>query len=168
MKITTKMNGEMQLAFQKHATDKVYKIFYIGGGVFAVLGILGMIVGEIFSGLYLTVFGVVFVLALPYGIKKANKKHFDSYKGVKSDKVVEFEFNDNYYSIAAYENGEQIELSKYQYDKIFKVEETSEYFFIYIASNMAHLIDKKDLDENAMDELRNIFIDNKLKYKKEK
>ena len=168
MNILTKLNAEVELAFQKHTTKSVYRVFYIGAAIMSVLGIIFMISGNFITGLSCLVFGVTFAIALPYGIKKSNKKLYDSYKGVKENKLVEFEFNEDHYTLKAYVNNEQIDFSKCSYDKLFKVDETNDYFFLYLASNMANCIDKKDLDEKDVDELKNIFINNNVKYKRVK
>jgi len=168
MKILTKMNADVELAFQKHTTKSTYKVFYIAAAMVSVLGIVFMLFNNFITGLSCFIFGVTFAIALPYGIKRANKKLYDSYKSAKDNKLVEFEFNKDHYTLKAYVNDEQIDFSKCSYDKLFKVEETNDYIFLYLASNMANCIDKTDLDENDLSELKNLLINNNVKYKRVK
>lgn len=82
-------------------------------------------------------FGLVFLLVL----NKTNKKVEES------QRVNNYVFFKDFMLITTYCKGEAISSLKQYYHEIVKVKETKDYIFLYLSSNLAYPLLKKDLKE---------------------
>lgn len=168
MKIRTKQNLTVVKAFQKHTYIGQSKPIIVLLVLVLIFAILCCMTGNYSTGGALAFVVVFFALFYPLALYSANNKLNKSYKSIHDDKVIEYEFLDNAYVVKSFVNGEEVETSKNEYSKIFKVDETTDYVFVYISNNMAHCIDKKDMSSDDLESLRKIMMDKNIKYKNSK
>ena len=165
MKILTKQDLNVVKAFQKHTYISQSKPIIILLALIFVFAILCCVTGNYSTGGALIFVEIFFIIFYPLALYSANNKLNKSYKGIQEDKMIEYEFSDGFYTVRSFVNGEEVESSKSDYSKIYKVDETSDYVFVYIANNMAHCISKKDISSNDVETLKSMMTTHNVKYK---
>ena len=168
MKITTKQDLTVVKAFQKHTYLTQSKPIIILLVAFFIMGVVCCLMGNYSTGGALIFALVVFSVLYPIALISANNKLNKSYKSIHENKKIEYEFLDNCYVVKSFMNGEEVESSKNEYAKIFKIDETDGYVFIYIANNMAHCLSKNDMDESKVEAIKDKAKLYNIKYKKTK
>ena len=165
MKLVTKENGKVVRDFQKHFFWKSYLKIGVLMAILLMIGI-GMIFISFSVGMFLIVFSVFFMGSLPLVQRGADNRLNKTNNLMMAEKLVEYEFLENKFSLKCYKEEELIANSVYEYNNVYRVEESKEYFFIYIASNQALPIAKLDLQEGQIEELAQILKGHCPKYKR--
>ena len=166
MKFTTIENEKVIIDFQKHFEKKTTKIIVEMCILIAIMGILFLFMQMYTSGIVIIAIDIFFSIFYPLTYKKISKKLNESNSLMKYDKKIEMEFENNKLSYKTFKDEEMINFSVVEYKDIYKVEETSVYFFIYLGMQMAVCVRKEDLKEEEIDELRAILQSNCSKYSK--
>lgn len=165
MKISTKQDLKVVKAFQKHTYIGQSKSIIILLSIIFIFALLCIFAKEYYTGGFIIFFEIIFVFAYPLSIHVANEKLNKSNKSLSEVKNVEYEFLEESFIVKSFVNNEEVETFKSDYNKIFKIDETRGYIFIYIANNTAHCIDKNDVNENDLIELKTILKNKNLKYR---
>jgi hypothetical protein len=166
MKVTTKMDSEVELAFFAHTAKRLYKIIFGCVSLIATLGLIFIFARkDIPVGLFCVSVSCILAFVFPYKIKTSYRGILEAYKNGKETKVIEFDFKGNYFEKKVFSNQQQVEFSKCYYDKIFKVEQTKDYFFIYTSNSWANCIVKRNMSDSEIIKLENIFKDRNVKCK---
>lgn len=99
--------------------------------------------------------GLVMLLSLRQNVKKMAQNNY----------INEYEFDEEYLSVATYQNGEVKGTHKVYYKELHKVRENDEYIFLYLNSKSAYIVAKSDATAEDLTALRQLLSlsDNKKK-----
>lgn len=165
MKIVTKENIETVKSFQKHVALLSVKPIALVLSVFLLLGIILIVSDILYLGIFLIMFSILFAIIFPFSLKRANEKLNESNKNILIDKFVEIEFLEEKLSVKTYVDEELINSFVCKYSDFYKIDETNDYFYMYLAINQALCVDKKDIDDKDTNEIRGLLQSNCAKYK---
>ena len=181
IEFTTTLDCNAFFSFSKFTQRKNIKAFKIVGIIFALFGVLGaiasfeepIIIEELIYSLAFS-FILLFVgLFLIFGYTKQldtlSKKIFFSNKLYTANPKITYQFNENNLRVL-FTSELGIEDSTYSYEIISSIVETSDYIFLLISTNSAHIIPKtpdntKDI-EQVTKFLKTKFIEKYVYYNK--
>ena len=149
MKILTKQNEIINKDFQKHAIIKWCVSITLSMIIVFLCGVL--LVGMNFDsiGIILMELAIYAIIIFPIAFIVGNKILNKYNKSFKDELVIEYEFSQEHFTSKTYKNDE----------------ENKNYFYVYVASNIAYCIDKKDMDEEDENKLRGMLQSRFPKYK---
>lgn len=92
------------------------------------------------------------------------KKSYKMSKDVYETTDYQFEFKEKTILVnVKFKKGDPM-VRDYDYDKLFKIIETSKYFFLYIARNQAFVVNKETITENDLNTIRDYIRGNKVNF----
>ncbi len=92
------------------------------------------------------------------------KKSYKMSKDVYETTDYHFEFKEKTILVnVKFKKGDPM-VRDYDYDKLFKIIETSKYFFLYIARNQAFVVNKETITENDLNTIRDYIRGNKVNF----
>ena len=132
--------------------------------VFIALGIMGIIFREDESDFYLGIFlicmGALFPL-LVFFLTRLTQKRLDKSMHILSDETFEtYSFYPDKLVITTRKGDEYEGVVTAKYSYLYKVEETSDTYFLFISKAQTHVIKKSDLTQGSTDELNSYFAAN--------
>lgn len=96
------------------------------------------------------IFGIIITFLIPYNIYKSSKKNFETNKRIQEE--IEYNFTNEKIIV----KGESFNL-EHEWNKITRIKELKDCFLIYQSKTSADIIPKRNLLESEIQELRNIF-----------
>ena len=129
--------------------------------LYGVLEILLILLGIGFSNILILAFAIVYPFVIIWSRNRRIKKVFDSNKSTMN-LTVTFEFFDKYFALHD-ETGD----NKLSYNKLFKIRETKDNFYLMISKNQGLILIKKNMPEGLSEFLKNIDLLAKTKKKGE-
>lgn len=165
MKILTKQNEIINKDFQKHAIIKWCVSITLSMIIVFLCGVLLVGMNFDYIGIILMELAIYAIIIFPIAFIVGNKILNKYNKSFKDELVIEYEFSQEHFTSKTYKNDELIEYVKREYTRILNIEENKNYFYVYVASNIAYCVDKKDMDEEDENKLRGMLQSRFPKYK---
>lgn len=152
IKIKSVVDEKAQKSLAKHSLILYAVILTIG-----IVGLLGYVIWSIYpdseassvlliSALPLVV-GLVMLLSLRQNVKKMAQNNY----------INEYEFGEEFFNVATYQNGEVKGTHKVYYNELHKVRENDEYIFLYLNSKSAYIVAKSDATAEDLTSLRQLL-----------
>lgn len=148
----------------ENAQKALTKKFYIISLIALIVGAIGIVayivIGVFVESSYLDImlvfslpfgFGLVYVISINKIIKKA----------VANNIVNEYEFDNDFFNVSSYKNGEVVGTSKVYYKDLYKIKEKDGYIFLYINISNAYIVKEDALSENDQTLLKALLKINK-------
>ena len=146
-KITTNLTFERYIKFNSEFFRKsgifYFCIFY---EIFLIL------IGILFKKFAYILIAILFFVLIAIFRNLNVKKFYKSNKTIQDAKMT-FEFFDTYFVVKT-EDSE----GKYKYDKLYKIKELKNYFFLSIGKNQGYVLPKEDMTSELKNFIRNIKI----------
>lgn len=120
--------------------------------IFSLLGVFLILEGILLESWFCVIFAFIYPLIMLLIHDRQAKKIFSSNK-VLQNTVVEYEFYDTYFT-ASHDCGND----KLEYNKLHKIIETKNNFYLLIAKNQGYILTKSTFPSGLEDFLRNIKI----------
>ena len=148
-------NSVKQLS--KHTLKKQLWIYIVLSVALLLIGVFNYSVGEKEIGLFLIIFGLIFVPILLLTVKFSQRKVNETMSILSGETVEIYEFNEEGISIQTNKGEEYFSLITAKYGYLYKVEETETNYFLYISKLQSHIVDKRFLIEGSIEQLNELF-----------
>ncbi|OPJ61132.1 YcxB family protein [Clostridium chromiireducens] len=168
------MNKEILVEVTNTVTYDIYKEFFLFSSfrgksykrkilIFYVILFVGMsaslytgiIFGYDFISIVLSIILIIAGILISYLVILAPKVYYKSAKSLVENLTI-YRFTSEYLDVelkAELTNGK----SEIAYNSFYKIYETDSYLYLYISISQAHIVPKKDIPINVMEQLRTIF-----------
>lgn len=140
--------------YKKQNPKKIKALKFISAVVTTAIAVAAMICLDVENPTFFVICSSAcwVIVAMDFVVLKRGQKTLSYLNGTRQEYV----FTDD--EITATMSGAELSgTSRLKYSAVFKVMETSKYFFIYQASNSAYIIDKSTLSGGTAEELRAKF-----------
>ena len=159
-----KFDSSVANALNRRVFKKLWWIFVICSLIFAVIGILLVAFPEDFSDLVLGVvlmcFGALFTPLVLVLTKSMQKKQNATMNILSPDTTQIFQFYPDKLVITQRKGDEYEAMTSAKYSYLYKVEETSTTYFMFISKVQSHVVNKADLVQGTIEELNEILAAN--------
>jgi len=167
MKITTINSNKKYKRFLKHAYNRVDILFKIMIAILVVISVMFLILADYDSACAIALMGV-FVYSIDkmlfwIAISKGNK-FYDTMQKLKNADKFEYEFYVEGFEVDVHHK-ENVDELAIPYNVLVKIEETKEHFYLYLQPLVAFIVDKNEIEAQYLENIRDTFVDNKIKYK---
>lgn len=112
---------------------------------------------NMFIGMFLILFGIIYLPMLLIINKCAIKKNKKTMPILSDETITTYEFNEDEISVSACKENMFHSQATYKYSCIYKAVETKESYLLYISNHQAEVILKKDIIEGSIEELNHIL-----------
>lgn len=150
-------------SLNNHAMKKLRWLFILIPALLIVFGILGIVFREdsedLFFGVYLIVFGVIFTpLCLLF--TKLLQKNLNKMSIMSGETLQTFQFLPDRLVITQRKGDEYDAVTNARYSYLYRVEETANNYFLQISKTQSHVVNKVDLTQGTIEELNQILYAN--------
>lgn len=158
MKCITKCTPESQ----KESNQSGIKKIVIYCSVVFIMGLAALIIGPVLDieklfrimfcscGVMLMLCSLILFLSSFYNIKKTNNRSIFQ----NQDAEIEYEFLEEYFTVASKKGNATSGQSRLEYINIFNYKETLNYLYIYTSPTTALPVDKRELSPDDLNKLR--------------
>lgn len=152
IKIKSVVDEKAQKSLAKHSLILYIVILAIG-----VAGLLGYVIWSLYPDSEASSILLIFALPLVVGLVMLLSLKQNVKKMAQNNYVNEYEFDEEYFTVATYQNGEVKGTHKVYYRELHKVRENDEYIFLYLNSKSAYIVAKSDATAEDLAELEKIL-----------
>ena len=141
----------------KHTIKKQSWVFVVCSLILILLGVFQFVDGEKSVGMFLILFGILFVPVFLIILKFSQKKVNETMTLLQGETVEIYEFADEEIHIQTNKGEEYFSLITAKYGYLYRVDETKDNYFLFISKIQSHVIDKRFLIEGSIEELNALF-----------
>lgn len=157
-------DGNVSKSLNNRAFKKLWWIVGIAGLVFVAIGILGVVFPEDSSDVYLGSvcigFGALFPVIWIF-LSRVIQKRMDKTMSIMSPDTSEtYQFYPDKLIITMRKGEEYESVITAKYSYLYKVEETSDTYFMLISKAQSHVVKKSGLTQGSIEELNRILSEN--------
>lgn len=152
IKIKSVVDEKAQKSLAKHSLILYIVILAIG-----VAGLLGYVIWSLYPDSEASSVLLIFALPLVVGLVMLLSLKQNVKKMAQNNYVNEYEFDEEYFCVATYQDGEVKGTHKVYYRELHKVRENDEYIFLYLNSKSAYIVAKSDATAEDLAELEKIL-----------
>jgi len=153
----SKLNDEVVQSLNKNQLKKMM-------GPIAIISICMLVIGiylycriDTFIGMFLILFGIIYLPMLLIINKYAIKKNKKTMNILSDETITTYEFNEDEIIVTASKENMYHSQATYKYSCIYKAVETKESYLLYISNHQAEVVLKKDIVEGSIEELNHIL-----------
>lgn len=151
MKIFARVSPRFKTLIILNVLLAVFSLFHII--IICLVLFNGYDLDEYFFNIMMSILGPVFIAySLCYNLVTLPKNNLKKTKLVQGDNPIYYTFFKEYINSKS-ENGINSENTNLEYQKLYKVIETKDYFFFYTTENQAFMVRKNAFTEGTPDEL---------------
>ena len=143
----------------KHTLKKQSWIYIALSAIMILLGAFQIWEGDKSTGISFILFGVIFVPVFLIIVSVSQKKVNSTMTLLQGETVEIYEFSKEELIIQTSKGEEYFSLIKAKYGYLYRVDETKDYYFLYISKIQSHVIDKRFLIEGSIEELNELFLE---------
>lgn len=153
----SKLNDDALQSLNKNQLKKMMGPIAIISVCMLVIGIYLYYMVNMFIGMFLILFGIIYLPMLLIINKCAIKKNKKTMPILSDETITTYEFNEDEISVSACKENMFHSQATYKYSCIYKAVETKESYLLYISNHQAEVILKKDIIEGSIEELNHIL-----------
>lgn len=153
----SKLNDEALQSLNKNQLKKMMGPIAIISVCMLVIGIYLYYMVNTFLGMFLILFGIIYLPMLLIINKYAIKKNKKTMPILSDETITTYEFNEDEIIVTAAKENMFHSQATYKYSCIYKAVETKESYLLYISNHQAEVVLKKDIIEGSIEELNHIL-----------
>jgi len=161
IKYRTVMNAEVTKQINKDAMKRLAPMFTIISAILVIMGVLGIAFPEaeedIGLGIFLIIYGLLFYPFILLVIRIAYKKQTKSMQILSDETIEEFTFDSGYLEITQTKGTEFYGLTRCKYECLFQVQDTKDYFYLFISNSQSYIIPKSAIIMGTNDQTSTIL-----------
>lgn len=152
IKIKSVVDEKAQKSLAKHSLI-LYAVILAAG----IAGLSGYVIWSLFPDSEASSVLLIFALPLVVGLVMLLSLRQNVKKMAQNNFINEYEFDEEFFNVATYQNGEVKGTHKVYYNELHKVRENDEYIFLYLNSKSAYIVAKFEATEEDLAALRQLL-----------